>query len=400
MWWGTLLMKRRVLLVTDVSAEVMCSEAEYILGQHARALQAAGISFSILSRQPESGAPLKASFMEGVEEYRLPYDGDRGWRGLVQVYYGARKWWKEYGSGFDMVVAEQPLIMWALVKAGCHLPCLQFCYDFAYEDYSIHHNSDWHWYQAFLVAVIRKLESGLYRRASRLFVLSEYSHRRLGDVFSITDGIHVALGGATPIDDDLFSARPSLRMELNFKNSVVVSVCNLVPRSGVDLLVQAAVICRYSQPDLRWVIIGTGPLLEPLRHLVKELGVDDRIEFTGSIGDEDKKKRLVSADLFMLPSRAMESFGLIVLEANSCGLPVIATPVGINVELIQSLPFPNRLSTEVTPEALAQAVDDMLEDRESLDHEAMRQNLRAATLQHDWTIHNANFMKCICDVGS
>jgi len=390
---------RRVLLVADVSAETLHGGAERMLGQHVRALHAAGIPFTILSRQPDPGAPLRVMIMDGVEEHRLPYDGDRGWRGLAQLRRGARQWWREHGSAFDLVVAEQPFVMWALVRAGCRLPCLQICYAFAYEEYATRHGLDWNWRHALAAAVMRRLEGGLYRRAARLFVLSDYTRRRLREAFGITDGISVVGGGTGQVDDALFAARASLRAELGWQGPVAVTLRNLVPRIGADLLVQAAGMLRYDQPELRWVVMGTGALLQPLQQLAGELGVADRIEFTGFLSDEEVRRRLVAADLFVLPTRALEGFGLVTVEANACGLPVVATPVGANVEVIRSLPAPNRLAADVTPVALARTVDGMLADQQGVDTETMRRELRAASARYDWAHHDEAFLKCVREVG-
>jgi glycosyltransferase involved in cell wall biosynthesis len=393
-------MTRRVLLVADVSAETLRGGAERMLGQHARALRAAGIPFTILSRQPEPDAPLCVTIMDGVEEHRLPYGGDRGWRGLAELRRGASRWWRQHGAGFDVVIAEQPFVMWALVQAGCRLPTLQVCYAFAYEEYATRHGLDWRWRHALAAAAMRRLEGGLYRRAAGLFVLSDYTRRRLGAAFGITDGITVSGGGSDPVGDALFSARERLRTELGWDGPVAVTLRNLVPRTGVDLLVQAAAALRYDRPDLRWVVMGTGPLLQPLQRLVSDLGIGDRITFTGYLAEDEVKRRLVAADLFMLPTRALEGFGLVTVEANACGLPVVATPVGANVEVIGSMPASNRLAEDVTPEALARAVDAMLGELAGADVEAMRRELRAGASRYDWAHHDARFLQCLQEMGA
>jgi glycosyltransferase involved in cell wall biosynthesis len=390
---------RRVLLVADVSAEAVRGGAERMLIQHARALQAAGIPFTILSRQPDPDAPLHVTIMDGVEEHRLPYGGDRGWRGLRQLRHGARQWWRRYGAVYDVVIAEQPFVMWALVQAGCRLPTLQVCHAFAFEEYASRHGLDWHWRHALAAAAMRRLEGSLYRRADRLFVLSDYTRRRLGEVFGITGGITAAGGGADPVDDGMFSARERLRAELGWDGPVAVTLRNLVPRTGVDLLVQAAAMLQYDWPQLRWVVMGTGPILPLLQRLVADLGIGDRIVFTGSLTDDEVKRRLVAADLFMLPTRALEGFALVTVEANACGLPVVATPVGANAEVIDSLSASNRLAADVTPEALAQAADAMLHQLAGADTDSMREELRAASKRYDWAHHDARFLQCLQELG-
>ncbi|HET9440656.1 MAG TPA: glycosyltransferase, partial [Longimicrobiales bacterium] len=75
----------------------------------------------------------------------------------------------------------------------------------------------------------------------------------------------------------------------------------------------------------RLVLIGDGPERGRVQQVAEEEGVADRVMFLGK--QESVAEILSCADLFLLPS-ASESFGLVALEAMSCGVPVVATRVG------------------------------------------------------------------------
>jgi glycosyltransferase involved in cell wall biosynthesis len=278
------------------------------------------------------------------------------------------------------------------------LPRLQVCHAFAFEEYMTRYGLDWGWGHAAAAASMRRIEAHLYRGATCLLVLSVHMRQRLAEAFSVRDGVSVAAGGSDAVDDALFAARSSLRAELGWQGPVVVSLRNLVPRTGIDLLVQAAAMLRYDHPQLRWVIIGTGALLAPLQHLAAELGVADCIEFTGYLPEAEVKRRLVAADLFMLPTRALEGFGLVTVEAGACGLPVVATPVGANVEVIQALGH-GLLSDEATPLGLARATAEMLQALAGSDVGKLRGELRAASSRFDWAHHDAGFLQALQGIG-
>jgi glycosyltransferase involved in cell wall biosynthesis len=166
---------------------------------------------------------------------------------------------------------------------------------------------------------------------------------------------------------------------------LIVTLRNLVPRTGVDLLIQAAAIVHVDRPDVRWLVMGSGALLEPLKHLRATLGMDDVIAFSGFVTEKEVHQRLWTADIFMLPTRSLEGFGLVTLEANAHGLPVVATPVGANVDVV-GWHASNRVAETATPESLAAEV---LQYLEGLPNLASRQQLAEETVEHfAWSKHD------------
>ena len=104
----------------------------------------------------------------------------------------------------------------------------------------------------------------------------------------------------------------------------MVAVRRLVPRMGLDILIR--VWSRLDRGTL--VVVGDGPERRRLEALARELGVGDRVRFTGPVSEEELVAHYRAADLCVLPSLALEGFGLVVLEALACGTPVLASDAG------------------------------------------------------------------------
>ncbi len=95
---------------------------------------------------------------------------------------------------------------------------------------------------------------------------------------------------------------------------------------SVDHLLRAFAIVLRSMSDARLVVVGDGDARPGLEKLADSLGIRNSIEFTGFVSSEEKVKRLQGMDLVVNPS-AKEGWGLTVVEANACGVPVIASNV-------------------------------------------------------------------------
>jgi len=80
-------------------------------------------------------------------------------------------------------------------------------------------------------------------------------------------------------------------------------------------------------PDAHFVVAGNGDMLGSLIERSAELGIADRVHFMAAQPREPLADVYRAADLLLVPSRS-ESFGLVALEAQACGTPVLATRVG------------------------------------------------------------------------
>lgn len=126
------------------------------------------------------------------------------------------------------------------------------------------------------------------------------------------------------------------RMKLN-GHRILLTVGRLVPRKGVDKVLEALPLVLKQHPEVRYVIVGDGPDRQRLQRLAQEIGVADCVIFTGRV--PDVKPYLRACDIFVLPTREerrgdIEGFGLVYLEAAAMGKPVVASPVGGAAEAV------------------------------------------------------------------
>lgn len=145
----------------------------------------------------------------------------------------------------------------------------------------------------------------------------------------------------------------------------------LVPRMGIDALVDAAALLACGGHGFRVVIGGDGPERPRLEARARDAGVADRIAFIGRIPDDQLADTFAAADCFVLPTRSLECFGLIVLESYACGVPVIGVPVGSIPEVMGSM-FAGWIANDNRPEAIARRMLDVLQGRLHADPERLR----------------------------
>ena len=153
--------------------------------------------------------------------------------------------------------------------------------------------------------------------------------------------------------EDLRAIRKDLGLPLN--RPILLTVRRLAARMGLENLITAISRVVKQVSDVLLLIGGKGYLEKSLYAQVQKLHLESSIKFLGFISEENLPKYYQAADLFVLPTMALEGFGLVTIEALSCGTPVIATPVGANPEVLEPL-GQEFLCQDTTPEALAEQI--------------------------------------------
>ena len=188
----------------------------------------------------------------------------------------------------------------------------------------------------------RAMERVVYRRAAAAIVLSNPFKELLVGRYGVRpENVRVVRPG---VDLDRFSPgdRGGARHQLDLPSDrqVVVTARRLVPRMGVDVLLEswarvAAAGAGEARPLL--LVVGDGDQRPALEAQARRLGVEQDVRFLGKVSDGDLLAAYRAADLAVAPSVALEGFGLVTLEALACGTPVVGSAVDGLREALEGL---------------------------------------------------------------
>lgn len=379
----------RVLMVSDVSPLARGGGAERVLWEHARGLAAAGHAVRVLSRATATPAPAIAE-RDGVRLETI-VAGRAGLRRLVRAtIVDARR--AVDGAlareGADVVNVHQPLTGYGALRAAAArgVPALYTFLSPAPLEYRarrrmtrLHVGGA---AGAAVIALLWALEGACLRRASRIAVLSEYSAGQLWRLYRVPRDRIVKIPGG--VDTERFrpaADREAVRARLGLPagRPLVLTVRNLEARMGLDALLRAMAIARLHVPDALLLVGGQGSLGDELRALGVSLGLAHHVRFLGWIDDAELPSYYQAADCFVLPTRALEGFGLVTVEALACGTPVLGSAVGATPELLAPLD-PALVLADASAEGIAEALRRLLAAKER-DAAAMTA-LRAACRAH------------------
>jgi len=136
-----------------------------------------------------------------------------------------------------------------------------------------------------------------------------------------------------PHVEGLGAGAQALRARLGLRPGArcLVSVGRLIKRKAFDRLILAL---RRLPRDVELLIIGSGPLRDELEALAREHGLEGRVRLLGRVDEGDKFRYLAASDLYVLSSHH-EGFGIVLQEAMSVGLPIVATSRGGQVDLLE-----------------------------------------------------------------
>lgn len=184
------------------------------------------------------------------------------------------------------------------------------------------------------------VERLVYARAARAIVLT----RAFGDVLHRSyqvplENIRVIPGG---VDITRFNAscpQEHARMQLGlpFNRPIVLTVRRLVKRMGLENLILSLADVKKEHPDVVLVFVGGGSLATALAEQVRALHLERNVVFAGRVPEDDLPLYYRAANVSIVPSTALEGFGLVVAESLACGTPALVTPVGGLPEVVSGL---------------------------------------------------------------
>lgn len=224
-----------------------------------------------------------------------------------------------------------------------------------------------HWHsdilsQKFLLWLYRPLQDWLVKRADVIvgttpayIAASPY----LKDVQAKCTYVPI---GIKPIDSDSVGAE-QIRKRFPGK-TIIFSVGRLVPYKGYPVLIRAM---KHLPKDYHLVIGGSGPLRKSLKKLLASEHLRRRVSLEGYLSEDKLPSYYGACDIFVLSSiMKTEAFGIVQIEAMSCGKPVVATNIpGSGVSWVNEDGVSGRNVTPGDPEELAAAIQDVMSHYEA-----------------------------------
>lgn len=175
----------------------------------------------------------------------------------------------------------------------------------------------------------RTLEGAVYRRADACVVLSPAFGRILVENYRVSPWrIHRLVPGVR-LDEFSPASRVTAKSWFGIEPDrwVVLAVRRLVPRMGVEVLLRAWSEFTAARPGALLLVAGDGPERAGLEVLARRLGIDEDVRFLGRVDERDLVEAYRAADVSVVPSLALEGFGLVTLESLACGTPVVVSDV-------------------------------------------------------------------------
>ena len=202
--------------------------------------------------------------------------------------------------------------------------------------------------------LLARVHAFTYARVARVLAVSDDIAATLRANGVGADRVQMIPNG---VDESFHPAdREAARLQLGLPSDVTILlfVGMLVPVKGLDVLLTA--LARVQTP-CHCVLVGDGEERQALARQAIELGIEERVQLVGARAHDEIPTWMAAADLFVLPSRS-EGRPNVVLEAQACGLPVVATRVGGTPELV--CPDTGRLVAAEDADELTEALSELL----------------------------------------
>lgn len=295
-----------------------------------------------------------------VSRYRVPASSRWDPCRLRYASAAAKRAAQRLGRRWDVVHTHTPAAGWgvlsacgaqALRVATIHSPLI------AEQRINWSHES-WGWAKLLLgTPVLRRVERRMLRSCHRIVTLSKYTaselHKEHGESCAADVRVIPGWSAIRSSTRDKEAARADLGWPQ--RGFVALTLRRLVTRMGIDTLIAAAHEIAIGGGDVRVVVAGEGPELEHLRACARSGPGRDHIRFVGRLTDEQVALAYRACDVFVVPTLALECFGLIAVEALASGRPVIASRVGALPEVLEPV-LPDLLFSPGDSRRLAQVL--------------------------------------------
>ncbi|MFQ5867724.1 MAG: glycosyltransferase family 4 protein [bacterium] len=225
----------------------------------------------------------------------------------------------------------------------------------------------------------------IVRNSDHMIAVSSFVKSNLDKLVSYNTKATVCPMG---INTDIFVSKDPIKLKENYNirtKYILLFVGRLVEKKGIEYLIDAMKIVTKKLFDLKLLIIGSGNLEKKLKNKVNKLNLSSYVSFLGIKKHDELIDYYNICDLLILPSifdkyGHTETLGMVILEAMSCGKPVIASNIGGIPESVKN--GYNGLLT--IPKSPADIADKIVKAFTQFDVEEMGKRARQTARRYDW----------------
>lgn len=354
-----------ILFVADVSIAGVIGGAERVLFEQGTRLARRGHDVHVLTRKLATHDAMQ-EVIHKVRELRFDLDDRGAVRFLRSCRCNSRKLFEELCRSyrFDVVNFHQPFSASGVLQSRKSKPIKKIytCHSLSFEEFVSRNPKPGGFlknlFYELQIFARKKIERRAIEQSDHIVVLSRFTQDKLATAYGIpSSNVSIIPGGV-----DLKRFRPvenknAIRRRLKLPDSKIIlfTVRNIVARMGLENLIDAVKLSVEKAPDIYLVIGGGGPLKDELEVKSEKLKVKKFIRFEGFISEELLPEYYGMADMFILPTKELEGFGLVTLEAMASGLPVLGTPVGGTKEILGGFD-PTFLFRDTSSKAMAELI--------------------------------------------
>ncbi len=209
----------------------------------------------------------------------------------------------------------------------------------------------------------QRLASRAYRAAD---CLTAVSHHMARQVESLAGG-HQVLVIPNSVDTDFFYPKDQVRLP----SPILLSIGDPWYKKGHDITIKALAVLKSRGHYLELWLGDKIPGRAALEKEICKLGLQEQVKFLGLLSRKEVRQVMQKASIYISASR-VEPFGVTIIEALSCGLPVVATPTAGAKDILGNRPEFGLLANEKSEHALAEAILQVHSKRKSYDCDKMR----------------------------
>lgn len=232
---------------------------------------------------------------------------------------------------------------------------------------------------------LARVERNSANDSTLVVTISEYSKKKITELYGVdASKIRIVPNGVDVEKFKPMDKRPNLSKYLGIEGKeVVLFVGRLIPRKGLNYLIDAAKTVIKQRNETLFVIAGDGPLKGTLMNDVRRANLGMNIVFLGDVSEEELPMFYGCSDVFVLPS-VQEGQGIVLLEAQASGKPVVAFNLSGVAETV--LNKETGLLVEPNSNMLAEAILKLLENEST--------RIRMGEKGRDYILNNFTWDMC------